>query len=412
MVRVVIPSRNAVQLLLRCLESLACVDWPREPLEVVVVDNASTDGTAKAVADRFGAKVIRAPRNLGFAGGCNLGLEDLDGVDFVALLNNDALVEPGWLRPLVAALDTEKTIGAAAPKILFADRFVEVTIESEGGVRLEGVRPRAQFVSGFCDHGLYRMLEPEALIRLPAGREAKLRLSAPRPQRVVLQKQPTDVGPEPSWVTAPTDGEPVDVINSAGCVHVRGGYGADRGYLEVDRGQYDQPAEVFAWSGASVLLSREYLEDVGGFDARFFVYYEDFDLSWRGRALGWRYLYAPDAVVRHVHAATSGEGSELFQHYVERNRLLVHAKNAPARYAARVLGSSLRETGGYIVNPAPIVVRRRLRSLAGFAAQLPHALRERRRLRRRRRVPEDEVNAWLGSGRALPIGAASVVRRA
>ena len=105
---------------------------------------------------------------------------------------------------------------------------------------------------------------------------------------------------------------------------ITGGYGGDRGFLEADRGQYDKPADVFAWCGCSVLLRPRYLAEVGLLDERLFLYYEDIDLSWRGRAQGWRYRYVPESVVRHAHTATSVEGSELFQYYVERNRLLVH----------------------------------------------------------------------------------------
>ena len=120
------------------------------------------------------------------------------------------------------------------------------------------------------------------------------------------------------------------MLNNVGSVVLADGHGADRGYLERDAGQFDEVEEVFAWCGAAVLLSREYLETVGLFEDRYFLYYEDFDLSWRGRAEGWRYLYVPASVVRHVHSASSVEGSRLFQHYDERNRLLTLTRNAPA----------------------------------------------------------------------------------
>ncbi len=71
-----------------------------------------------------------------------------------------------------------------------------------------------------------------------------------------------------------------------------------------------------------MLLSARYLREVGTFDDRYFMYYEDTDLSWRGRLAGWRYCYVPESVVRHEHAASSKEGSALFMHYVERNRFL------------------------------------------------------------------------------------------
>ena len=66
-----------------------------------------------------------------------------------------------------------------------------------------------------------------------------------------------------------------------------------------------------------------YLDDVGLFDEDLFLYYEDTDLSWRGRLRGWRYVYEPASLVRHRHAASSGVGSKVFRYYTERNRPLM-----------------------------------------------------------------------------------------
>ena len=63
-----------------------------------------------------------------------------------------------------------------------------------------------------------------------------------------------------------------------------------------------------------------------------------------GPAVGWRYRYVPGAVVRHEHAATSGEGSDLFRYFVERNRLLMLAKDAPVRMAVRAALIEARST--------------------------------------------------------------------
>ena len=80
---------------LRCLDALRAVDWPDESLEVVLVDNASIDGIAPRVrAELPWVHLIEHTHNVGFAGGCNLGLADLDDVDYVALLNNDAVPDP------------------------------------------------------------------------------------------------------------------------------------------------------------------------------------------------------------------------------------------------------------------------------------------------------------------------------
>ena len=142
-------------------------------------------------------------------------------------------------------------------------------------------------------------------------------------------------GPDGQWFDLRIPPEPFDVVNNVGSNLFSGGFAGDRGFLDVDEGQYDEPADVFAWCGGAVLLKRAYLDDVGTFDERFFIYYEDTDLSWRGRLRGWRYVYEPGAVVRHHHAQSSGVGSPSFRFHTERNRLLVLAKNAPARLAWR-----------------------------------------------------------------------------
>jgi GT2 family glycosyltransferase len=386
-----IVNRDGRDLLLRCLESLA-----QPGLDVVVVDNASSDGSATAVRERFpDVRVVEAGRNLGYAAGANLALVELAQLEYIALLNNDTVVEPGWLEPLVAALDEDPGLGAAAPKILFEGKFVEVSLAHGRvtGVRVDGRDEwrRTQFVHGWHPAKLVggepvRQASGEALLRTPPGDAVELRVDG-------------------EWRQVER-GEPVDVVNNVGSILVAGGYGADRGFQEVDAGWYDKPAEVFAWCGAAVLLRRAYLDDVGELDERLFLYYEDFDLSWRGQARGWRYRYVPDSVVRHVHTASSVEGSALFDFYVERNRLLVHARNAPGGYAARVALSAFwtdlvifrREVLRPLLtgtSPDSTLFRRRMGAFLAFLTLLPAALLDRRRLRRGQQRPYKEQMKWL-----------------
>jgi GT2 family glycosyltransferase len=191
-----------------------------------------------------------------------------------------------------------------------------------------------------------------------------------------------NVTPSPSWVTIPVDGPTFDVINNVGSRLVAGGYGGDRGFLEPDAGQFEVADEVFAWCGCAVLLSTRYLREVGAFDDRFFMYYEDTDLSWRGRLAGWRYLYVPTSIVRHVHAASSREGSALFGHFVERNRLLTLARNAPWSMLADASYVYLRDTMVIAKRngvrralrrdvPDLRLALRRLRAFAAFAKLFP-----------------------------------------
>jgi len=428
---------------LRCLDSLRRVSWPADRLDVVLVDNASADGVVALVRDGYPeVTVLEAGDNLGFAGGCNLAMRDLAGVDHVALLNNDAVAEPGWLGPLVRAVESDPSVGAASSKVLFADRFLEVEITTEAdkdwrgdgrgvGVRVSGARVggedvwrRAQLVDGFWGPEYGRRSEPHyqwsrdaAALRVPVKPSAdgcQLRLAADRPKTVMLRSGDgcveVRVTAEPAWYQAPLQGTPFDVVNSAGSMIVarrRGGLrGTDRGYLEREDGRYAEPVEVFAWSGASVLLSKAYLASVGLFDERFFLYYEDTDLAWRGRLRGWRYLYAPDSVVRHVHSATSVEGSRLAVHFGERNRLLTLARNAPPKLAAAAVGRHLLVTVAYARRdllspvlrgraPRPETVLRRLRAFFAFLSLLPPILGDRRRTRRNRRMSDADVMRWL-----------------
>jgi GT2 family glycosyltransferase len=91
-------------------------------LEVVVVDNASTDGSAEELEKRFGARlrVLRSPRNLGWGAGNNLGIRATQS-RYVILLNNDAVAAPAFARELLAAA-AAPPIGMVAAKVLEHDR--------------------------------------------------------------------------------------------------------------------------------------------------------------------------------------------------------------------------------------------------------------------------------------------------
>jgi GT2 family glycosyltransferase len=370
-------------------------------------------------------RVIRSPENVGFAGN-NLALADLDGVDYAGLVNNDATVDPGWLRALVDALEDDPGLGAACPRILLAPSFSAVTITSPTlrprhdrralGVRVSGVRVDGGDVwrstrfgagvfapeAGRDEEAEFRWTDGAAVVHVPVPvegpppTEVALRLAAVAPMMVTLaagdRTVEAVVDARPRWVTAPLDPARYDLINNAGSVISDNGFGGDRGFLEPDAGQYDEPADVAAWCGAGVLLRTEFLADVGRFDERFFLYYEDTDLSWRGRSQGWRYRYVPGAVQRHVHAASTVEGSPLFRFHVERNRLLMLAKNASWPTTARAVARFALDTAAVTRlevltplaqarRPRPAGVLLRLRSFLSFARLLPGVIADRMRSR-------------------------------
>ena len=118
-VSIVIVSWNARSLLERCLPSVLATDYPN--VEVLLADNASTDGSAAWVArEHPSVTIVRHPENWLFARGNNAALPHATG-EYVVLLNNDVEVPPDWLAPLVDVLETNPDVGAVQPKLLQYD---------------------------------------------------------------------------------------------------------------------------------------------------------------------------------------------------------------------------------------------------------------------------------------------------
>ncbi len=267
----VIPNWNGLRLLRPCLVSLSaqtCRDF-----ETVVVDNGSSDGSAEALAREFPwVRVVALPRNLGFAGGCNVGLAAARG-EVIVLLNNDTEVEPTWLAELAAALGRHPEAGFAASRMM-----------------------------------------------LYSAR---------------------------------------DTINSAGDLYRRDGTADARGAWQPYGPPWDAERLVFGASGGAVAYRRALLDAIGPFEARFFSYCEDVDLSWRAQLAGYRCVYAPRAVIYHHGSATGG--GPLSSYYVGRNTIWVIVRNVP--------GALLWRHGWAILRAQARIARDALRAWRGVAAR-------------------------------------------
>jgi GT2 family glycosyltransferase len=227
-VDVVIISYRTPELLRACLRSLERRNGMQQ--SVVVVDNASGDGSVELVAAELPeVDLVVAPRNIGFAAAANTGIAR-GCAPYVLVLNPDTEVPPETLDALLALMEAKPDVGIC-------------------GCRL--VRPDGRF-----DHAARRSF-PTILGAL--GHFTGLGRTARAPQTLAQYR------------ARGVEAGPVDAVN-----------------------------------GAFMLIRRAALEQVGGFDERYWMYMEDLDLCFRFAQAGWVTWYEPSVSALHVKAAASG----------------------------------------------------------------------------------------------------------
>ena len=291
-VSVVIVNWNGLAFLPTCLDSLSACGTETE---IIVVDNGSSDGSLEYLRRRPEIVVIANTTNTGYAPANNAGIDRATG-QFVLLLNNDTRVAPGFLQPLLRAMETNPDAGACQCKMLSYDPPYRV--DAYGSYLLR---------SGFLYH---------------------LRYGRPDPP------------PE-------------------------------------------APFEIFAAKGAAMLIRTSVVRQVGNFDADFFAYLEDSDLSWRIWLAGWRVLCVPDSVVYHRGGATASRLPSAFVTFHSfKNRTCMLVKNLSIWAAWRMLPVYLALNLGLIVVQ---LVRGRGASAGAVADALDWNLRHLRATLRKRR---------------------------
>ncbi|MER3523794.1 MAG: hypothetical protein C4326_06910 [Ignavibacteria bacterium] len=141
MVSIIIVHYNGLMLLRRCLASVFA--QPYRPIEVIVVDNASSDGSVEMVKNEFpAARVIALNRNTGFAEGNNIGVREAVG-EYLVLLNNDTEVDAQWLPPLLDLMQQPR-VAIAASKVL-TDGVPQAFYEMNGTINYLGYNIMRQF---------------------------------------------------------------------------------------------------------------------------------------------------------------------------------------------------------------------------------------------------------------------------
>ena len=122
-VSIVIVNFNGKEILKRCLTSISTTNYPN--FEIVVVDNASIDGSVKSIKKLFGSRpftrIVENRENLGHAEGCNIGAQVSEGRYLVFLDSDTELRTEGWLWELVKVMESDERIGLAQAKVVLAE---------------------------------------------------------------------------------------------------------------------------------------------------------------------------------------------------------------------------------------------------------------------------------------------------
>lgn len=119
-------------------------------------------------------------------------------------------------------------------------------------------------------------------------------------------------------------------------------YWSHKGVDEVDTGQFDKEEETPYATGCCFAIKMNVLEQVDGFDEKYFLYFEDADLSERVKQKGYSILFTPKALLWHKNAVSSGgSGSPLQDYYTTRNRMLIGTRFAPFRTKVALIKESI-----------------------------------------------------------------------
>lgn len=381
LISIVTVNYNGRKFLGDLFNSILNLNYPSEKIQIIMVDNGSSDGSVDFVKKEFPmVEMVPLSNNYGYAGGNNEGIRKAKG-SYIALVNNDCIVEEDWLSEMLSIFKQypkNSHAGAVGSKVVLSYpylpvQFVAVSVSprelkkgkgsSRLGVKISDVEilrakekddirkssansgnNNIKYLDGFyppasdSEGSIYRWTQDNAVLAVPLENldedimmqfKISSYLSSNNLQIVVGEEILYDLkvngNPQEIKIKIPKSyfNCRKDIINSCGTKINKLFYSRDRGYLSFDEGQYGNIEEVFALSGSSLLIDRQMLEDAGYFDENFFTYYEDIDLFWRARLKGWKMFFTPDSVVRHLHCGTGKEWSYSFTYHVVRNRLLM-----------------------------------------------------------------------------------------
>ncbi|MFZ9228000.1 MAG: glycosyltransferase family 2 protein, partial [Candidatus Nanopelagicales bacterium] len=254
-VSVVLVNFRGVNDTLNAIKSINESNYPKDLIEIVVVDNASNDDSVNKLKElKDEIKLIVSETNLGFAGGVNLGVKNSSG-EIIGLLNNDAKCDSNWITSAVETILEDEKNACVASKVL--------SIEGK----------EIDFVDGSL-----------------------------------------------TWY----------------------GMGYKREATKDANEVIDFKKEVLFATGSAMFVKKDIFEKVGGFDERFFMFYEDVDFGWRLNLLGYKVIFDPKSIAFHKHHASIEKFGQYYEHYLlEKNALMSLYKNYEAASLDQALPAAM-----------------------------------------------------------------------
>ena len=241
----IIVNWNGQETIAECLDSIFSQTYKNK--EIIFIDNNSSDDSLKLVKKNYTVdKLIALDKNYGFAEANNVGLKNVEG-EYIALVNNDTVLENDWLEKAVAVFRKGEfgNLGSVATKII---NYHNKNLIDSAGVEFYGL--------GAC------------------------------------------------W---------------------------DYKNLLRDSPEVNQRKEVFGACASAALYRKTIIDEVGLFDSKYFIYFEDTDLSFRLRLFGYTCVYEPEAVCYHYGSRRRDKKNKFFIEFGRRNIEFLYIKNMQGR---------------------------------------------------------------------------------
>ena len=245
----IVVNWNGKETIQECLNSILTQTY--ENMEIIFIDNQSSDSSVELVKEKYPIdKLIELNRNHGYAEANNIGFKHVRG-EYVALVNNDAVLDKDWLQKAIHAFNRggQRNVGSVATKII--------------------------------------------------------------------------------------DYHQRNVVDTAGVEYLGFGAGWDYKGLSVDCEEVNQRKEVFGACATAALYRKKIIDEIGLFDPRYFIYFEDTELAFRLRLFGYTCMYEPEAVCYHHGGVKKDKDSKFYIDFGRRNIEFLFIKNMQGHLFAK-----------------------------------------------------------------------------